>query len=283
MNYYKNKEDAFTSSDLFVDSPFVLKILPNRNFRESIKQYLRSNNFHENIHFKDVYDQMEQYRIDENFANQDKVEERNATEVLPLTYDQLIDMTENKLTDEDEIIANRLYHYTCHLRNDFHSILIADSAMVEYLGDNPNHLNFLDMENSKLHITPVKTGKVYEEIVYDVDEKTMQIIHESLCKKPRKFLFCSARDRHLPLNTTDMSKLLRDPIKRIFNVDLEIRHLRAIHETYANREYENGVKVLTNKERDKFARHKMAHTKNTAEKTYVRRKSIPIEKDAINL
>ena len=79
-----------------------------------------------------------------------------------------------------------------------------------------------------------------------------------------------------------MSKLLRDPIKRIFNIDLEIRILRAIHETYAHREYENGVKVLTNKERDEFAR-KMAHTKNTAEKTYVRKKSIPTEKNAINL
>ena len=29
--------------------------------------------------------------------------------------------------------------------------------------------NFLDMENGKLHITPVKTGKIYEELVYDVE------------------------------------------------------------------------------------------------------------------
>ena len=112
---------------------------------------------------------------------------------------------------------------------------MADSAIVEYLGENPNYLNFLDMENNKIHITPVKTGKIQEELVFDVDDKTMLIINESLFRKPRKFLFCSARDSDVPLNTSDTSKILRDPIKRIFNIDLEIRHLRAIHESYANR------------------------------------------------
>ena len=70
--------------------------------------YERSNSYHENTYFKDVYNQIEQYRLDESFADQGKVEKRNATEELPLTYGQLIDMTENKLTEESEMIANRL-------------------------------------------------------------------------------------------------------------------------------------------------------------------------------
>ena len=106
------------------------------------------------------------------------------------------------------------------------------------------------MTNSELHITPLKTEKMYEELVYDVDEKTMSTINESLFGKPRKCLSCSARGSDIPFNTGDMSKLLRDPLKRIFNIDLEIKHLRAIHETYANHEYADGTKVLTNEARD---------------------------------
>lgn len=265
LNYYQKKEDYFTSEDLYVESPFIKKILPNKNFRESIKKFLTYHDYHTRSQFKEVYKYMEHYRIEEKYKKDDETEKRNLTQKLPITYDEIIDMVENKLTDENEIIANRLYHLNdCHLRIDFDKIHIEQSSESK---------NFIDIDSKKLHITPVKTGNVYNEIVYDIDDKTMGIIKKSLESNPRKYLFCSPKNTNQPIIKRDMSKLLRDPIKRIYDKDVEIKDLRSLHETHANRENPDGSKVLTNKERDEHA-FKMAHTRREADKTYVRKQSV---------
>ena len=53
----------------------------------------------------------------------------------------------------------------------------------------------------------------------NVDE---DIIKESLESKPRKYLLCSPADTNKPMIKRNLSKLLRDPINRIFNKKVEI-------------------------------------------------------------
>lgn len=270
LNYYQKKEDYFTSDDLYVDSPFVNKILPNKNFRESIKKFLTYHDYHTRTQFKEVYKYMEEYRIDEKYKKDDETEKRNLTQKLPVTYDQIIDMVENKLTDENEIIANRLFHINCPLRNDFCKINLG----AEFCDSG----NFIDFEKNKLFIYPKKTGKIYGQLEYDIDDKTMKLIKESYEKQPRKFLFSSSFDTDFPMIERTCSRLLRDPIERFFDVKVTISNLRAIHETHANRENPDGTKVLSNKERDEHAR-KMAHTRTVADKHYVRKQSIETIKE----
>jgi len=275
LNYYKRKEDKFSSNDLYVDSPFILKIIDNPNFRESVKQFLTAHKFHENVHFKDAYNQLENYRKEKKHESTEKVESRTDTEPLKLTYGDLIELTETFLTPNSniccpyELIISRMYHLNdCHIRNDFHEIHLKKP-------NNNKKANYLDLKTKKFHLNVYKTeGKAkHGEKIYKIDDLTIDFIKDSLKDSPRKYLFSSKTDPNKPMTPGECSKYLRDPIKRLLDTSMTISDLRAAHATWANRVYPDGSKVLSLAEREKIADY-MCHSLEMQQTTYLRKASI---------
>ena len=266
LYYYNNKKNAFTSNDLYVDSPFVIKLMERTSFRESIKQYLTSQGLHETAQYKAVYAQLETFRKNNQHLNKQNVEIRNDTEALKVTRNQLVKMTES-LTGDERIIS-RLYHLnTCHIRNDFHTV---------YLKKQTQKANYLDLGTNKFYLNIYKSeGKgLNDEKIYDIDEVTISLIKESIKIYPRTFLFCSKYDPNLPMDPKESSELLRNPVKRTFNIEsLYISDLRSAHATWAYRVYSNNQKVLNLAEREKIASD-MCHSTEMQQSTYLRKRSI---------
>ena len=255
LNRYKKCPD-YTSDDLLVPTVDFTAFIDETSIKQvlsPLSQFLKQKYPHQYQGLKDKISNQIKYEIDKEKVKASRKQGNPlvvSVKELEDTYEEYFNNTtpENLTYNVDRTRLLLGLYTEFPLRDDFGKVSFFDNLR--------HGFNYLDVENKQITILPKKGAT--ERKVYDMSQRLVDMVKDSLNRFPREYLFMSSTPLH-PKGNCD--KLLTQLFKKVFNKKITINDIR--------KAYSTNSRLGTVEEEVEMA-HTQNHSVNTANTYYQR-------------